>query len=106
MLGNTCGLGCEKYAIVIGISDYSGAGNDLKYADDYALDVYNTLVTVYGFSPNNIYLLTDINANLNNVVSVIAYIKSKADEDDEVFFFFSGHGARGVAEDGDKEKNR
>lgn len=104
VLGNTCGLGCEKYAIVIGISDYPGTGNDLRYADDDALDVYNTLVTVYGFSPSNIYLLIDMNANLDNIVSAINYIKSKADENDEVFFFFSGHGARGIAEDGDKEK--
>ncbi|RLI72987.1 caspase family protein [Archaeoglobales archaeon] len=94
----------EKYAIIIGISDYPGEENDLNYADDDAKDVNKTLVEVYGFNPNNIYLLIDGDATWNNIIAAIENVKSKAQSGDEVVFFFSGHGARGIADDGDKER--
>jgi hypothetical protein len=34
---------------VIGISDYSGGGSDIQYADDDALDMLKTLIEVYGY---------------------------------------------------------
>ncbi len=94
----------EKYAIIIGISDYPGDENDLRYADDDAVDVYNTLVNVYRFSSDNIYLLIDRDATIDNITAAIEDVKGKAQTGDEVVFFFSGHGARGIADDGDREK--
>ena len=104
VLGDVCGEGCTKYAIVIGISDYPGEDADLNYADDDARLVYNILLNVYGFDVNNVYLLIDDNATIDNIVAAINEVKSKAQSGDGVFFFFSGHGSRGRADDGDKEK--
>lgn len=97
----------EKYAIVIGISDYAGDANDLEYADDDALDMVNVLTTVYGYNPKNIRLLISDykknNATNTDITNAINWLKDSAEEVDEVVFFYSGHGARGKANDGDKE---
>jgi hypothetical protein len=97
----------EKYAIVIGISDYAREANDLEYADDDALDMVNVLTTVYGYKPKNIHLLISDyktnNATNADITSAINWLKGRAKEGDEVVFFYSGHGARGKANDGDKE---
>ncbi|MEM0203055.1 MAG: caspase family protein [Archaeoglobaceae archaeon] len=96
------GEGKNKYAIVIGISDYPGTENDLNFADDDAIDMHNALVS-YGFPEENIYLLIDLDANYSAIVSAVNAIKQRVQEGDEVVFFFSGHGAKGKANDGDKE---
>ncbi len=97
------GEGKNKYAIVIGISDYPGTENDLNFADDDAIDMYNALVNIYGFPRENVHLLINSNANYSAIESAVNAVKQKAKEGDEVVFFFSGHGARGKANDGDKE---
>ncbi|ALM75205.1 caspase family protein [Thermococcus barophilus] len=93
----------EKYAIVIGIADYPGTSNDLQYTDDDALLVYDTLVNVYGFKPENIILLINMSASFDNIYNAIMTLKSKVTPDDEVVFYFSGHGSTGRAADGDSE---
>ncbi|MBS7631195.1 caspase family protein [Candidatus Bathyarchaeota archaeon] len=93
----------EKYAIVIGISDYYGEANDLEYADDDAMDFYNTLIAAYGFSDENIVLLIDGYATRLNILTAVNNLKETITAYDEVVFFYSGHGARGKANDGDRE---
>jgi uncharacterized caspase-like protein len=93
-----------KYAILIGISDYPGTVNDLQYCDDDAQAMNNTLTTLYGYSPDNIHLLLDMDASFNATRDAINDIKSQAVAGDEVVFFFSGHGGNGKANDDDDEK--
>jgi hypothetical protein len=101
-------LGAEcigtKYAIVIGISDYPGHVNDLDYADDDAILMTQILEEVYGFDDNNVITLTNRSATQVAVMGAISTIRSEAGPDDEVVFFFSGHGMNGTADDGDTEK--
>lgn len=97
----------DKWAIVIGISDYDGTANDLQYADDDAADMVNALTSVYGFPRQNILLLisdyTINNATRQDIINAIYWLNANVEEGDEVVFFYSGHGARGKADDGDKE---
>ena len=102
ILGENC-TG-SKYAIVIGISDYPGEENDLNYSDDDARDMYDALINRYGYDKENIHLLIDGNATYENIRGSIGDLKSKAKAGDEVVFFFSGHGAKGQANDGDNER--
>jgi len=97
---------CEgnKYAVLAGISDYPGTANDLEFCDDDAQDMRNALITLYGYSPSNIHLLLDMSASYDAIHNAINDIKSEVVAGDEVVFFFSGHGANGKADDGDKEK--
>ncbi len=101
VLGELCSG--NRYAIIVGISDYPGTENDLNYADDDAIDTYNTLISVYGFDPDNIVLLLDLDATFSAIYNAVQDVESKAQPGDEVVFFFSGHGARGRVDDGDKE---
>lgn len=110
ILGTECNG--NKYAIVIGISDYPGTANDLSYADDDAQSMYDALTTIYRFPPENIHLLIDseaetsddLEATHDKIVDAIEEVKGIAGSDSEVFFFFSGHGAKGTADDGDSER--
>jgi hypothetical protein len=98
------GLLCsgDRYAILIGIEDYPGDANDLDWSNDDVDDMKNVLDNIYTF--DNVYTLKDEGATIDAIYDNIDLVKGMADEDDEVLFFFSGHGARGRANDGDKEK--
>lgn len=93
----------ERYAILIGISDYAGTDADLNYADDDAVLVKETLSGLYNFTDENIYLLLDAAANRDAILDTIAYLQAIVGTDDEVVFYYAGHGARGRADDGDRE---
>lgn len=98
----------NKYAVVVGISDYPGTGSDLQYCDEDARDMILALTSLYGYNETNIISLIDdesthsstLNASFDNIHSAINTIKERVAADpspgqDEVFFFFSGHGANG-----------
>jgi len=97
----------NKWVVIIGISDYDGTANDIQYADDDAKDMLNTLIEIYGFERKNILLLISDyktnNATREHIVNAIEWLSSNEKAGDEVVFFYSGHGARGKANDGDKE---
>jgi len=92
----------NRYAVVIGISDYPGSVNDLQYCDDDADAIYTTLTEVYGFT--GVTVLKDTSATRGAILTAIEDLVSQAGSDDEVVFFFSGHGANGVASDDDDER--
>ncbi len=103
----------NKYAIIIGISNYPGTEMDLKYADDDARIVKEILESQYNFPSENIFSFIDegngaddsqpTQATAQNIFDKINDLKVKLNPDDELVFFFSGHGARGQANDGDSE---
>lgn len=89
----------DRYAVVVGISDYPGESSDLSYCDVDANEMYDVLTEVYGFTEVN--RLLDLDATREAILTAIDDIPEDAGE---VVFFFSGHGMRGVANAGDKEK--
>ncbi len=78
------------YAVVVGISDYRGSDMDLQNADDDANDYYSYLIN-HGSSTANTFLLTDASATKAAIVNAMT-VFSKADNNDKIIFFFSGHG--------------
>ncbi len=91
----------NQYAIVIGISDYPGTGADLQYADDDAEDMSNALTSLYDFKVTK---YVNLEATRSNILMAIESVGKAASAEDEVVFFFSGHGGKGKANDGDEEK--
>jgi metacaspase-1 len=94
------GGGGTGYAVIVGIADYPGpddiftGGLDLSYcAADAQLMAY-TLMAVYGYQPQNIAVLTDQDASRDAILAAIADMGAQAGPDDEVVFFFSGHGVK------------
>ena len=115
----------EKYAIIIGICDYPGTKNDICNSDGDSLNMYKALTTLYGYDPDNIYLFKDYGGTYfeenegddiptitarkptrKNILNAISELKNKkaTSSEDEIVFFFSGHGADGIAQDGDSER--
>ncbi len=103
-----------KHAVIIGICDYPGEKWDICKSDGDSLNMYKTLTELYGYDPANIYLFKDMvtatgfgdTAGLPtraNIYNAVMYIKGIAASNDEVVFFFSGHGVAGTANDGDDE---
>jgi len=82
----------NKWAVVIGISDYLGTQNDLEYCDDDARDMYNYLLAK-GYPAGSIKLLLDSEANASAIISAIDWLKFWENESSEVVFFYSGHGS-------------
>jgi len=93
----------DRFAIIIGIADYAGDEYDLRYTDDDALWMNKTLVEVYGYDPANIILLVNESATKAWIEGNITLLKALEDSEDEIVFYFSGHGARGAKQDADKE---
>ncbi len=90
----------RKYAVVVGISDYPGTGSDLSYAHLDAIDMAAALDEVYEF--DQVTLLTNLDATREAILTAIEALSPGSN--DEVVFFFSGHGMNGIAQDSDPEK--
>ena len=84
------------YAVIAGVSDYPGTGNDLEYPDDDAIDIKNSLLMYENWEDDNIQLLLDSEASKSGIQEAIETMGSMADSDDVCLFFFSGHGTNGI----------
>ena len=89
----------KKYAIVVGINNYPGSSSDLQYTVADANEMKNVLLNTYKF--DKVILLTDSGATKTTISNAVNTIKHDAKSGDEVVFFFSGHGAKGKADDYD-----
>lgn len=95
----------NRWALIVGISDYYGTANDLQYCDDDARDFYNALVNKYGYLESHIIMLIDGQATKANILSAISWLRDNEGPGDEVIFFYSGHGTYSTYDvDGDGER--
>ena len=94
----------KVWAVVVGIDKYPNLPH-LKYAVKDAQAFYNLLLGTNLVSPENIFLLTDNQANLNDLRSMLGTkLKQNAGPDDMVLIYFAGHGANekdSISPDGD-----
>jgi hypothetical protein len=84
------------YAVVIGVSRYT-AMPSLKFTDDDAYRFYSFLKSPEGgaLPDEQIALLVDEDATREKVLSTMRQYFLKADANDVVLFYFSGHGLEG-----------
>lgn len=80
-----------KYALVIGISDYSGTSSDLQYCDDDATD-WKARLQAEGYT---VTVLLDRNATKAAIEAAVATLASQSVAGNEIAFCYSGHGSRG-----------
>ena len=93
----------NKWAVVIGISDYRGKMNDLQYCDDDARDMYEYLIG-RGYPEGNIKLLLDGAAKAKSIMPAIDWLNTWENSNSEIVFFYSGHGSTYDGyDDGDSE---
>lgn len=84
------------WAMVVGISRYAHMPS-LKYSDDDAYKIFAFLKSPEGgaLPDDQIALLIDEDATRNNILKSLNEISLKADENDVVMIYFSGHGLEG-----------
>lgn len=86
----------EVFALVVGVATYQHMPS-LKYTDDDAYQLYAFLKSPEGGAiPNkNIKVLVDDVATKNNILLSMDQLFSKADENDVILLYLSGHGLEG-----------
>ena len=84
--------GARVFAIMVGVSDYGGNGqNDLSYTDEDAIKL-NEALQREGVLNSASVVLTNAQATVGGVRSAFARVAAQAGPDDMFLFFFSGHG--------------
>lgn len=84
------------YAVIVGVADYPGTVNDLKFTDDDAYAMYQTLLSFPSWSAERIALLIDSAATKANALQAMVQLTQEAGPDDVFLFYFSGHGTVGA----------
>jgi uncharacterized caspase-like protein len=84
----------DKWALVIGISNFQHKEYNLGYAAKDAKDFYNYLIKDAHFKPDHVLLLLDENATKQNIISAFGsrFLPAVAEPDDLVVVFLSTHG--------------
>ena len=83
----------NKYAYIVGISDYEGTVNDLNYCDDDAIAI-KAWLQGEGFTCR---MDLDMQATANNITAGLQWLIDNAEPGDEIAFSYSGHGGRSTA---------
>ncbi|MBK9143448.1 MAG: tetratricopeptide repeat protein [Candidatus Melainabacteria bacterium] len=85
----------DKWAVVIGISNFKDPSLNLKYSAKDAIDFRNYLVSKGHFRPDHVKLLTDKAATRENIVSTLGerWLTRVANRDDLVVVYISSHGS-------------
>jgi len=88
------GAAGEKYAVVVGISDYPGTEEDLTGPREDAAIFRDVLIRKYGFKADNIITLTDRNGNRDQIINAFRRFLGQAGPNGTVVFYYSGHGTQ------------
>ena len=85
----------DKWALVVGISQFENPRYNLKFASKDARDFASALVEKFSFKPDHIKLLLDDEATKENIMSLLGdtWLPRVARPDDVVVIYFSTHGS-------------
>lgn len=84
----------EKWAVVIGISDYRADGIDLRYANRDAEAIRDFLIQKADFAPDRMRFLSDQRATHQEIRTALFNFLSSTQPDDMVLIFLAGHGVQ------------
>jgi formylglycine-generating enzyme required for sulfatase activity len=86
---------CDRWAVIVGISQYEHQSWNLNYADRDAEELYQLLLSENGgkFKKENINFLTNQDATKSNIEDALYDFLKKPDRDDLVIIYFACHGA-------------
>ncbi len=84
----------KKQALLVGINDYPGHNSDLRGCINDVTNVRNVLRTFFGFTNEQIRVLTDFRATKENILFRLEKMVAQAKPGDFLVFHFSGHGSQ------------
>lgn len=90
----------DKWALVVGISDFQDPSLNLQYAAKDATDFANFLVKEANFQQDHVKLLTNEQATRDNIVGALGdkWLGRLANRDDLVVVYVSSHGSAPASE--------
>jgi hypothetical protein len=85
----------DKWAVIVGISQFQKSALNLQYAAKDATDFRNFLINKCHFAPDHVKLLTNSQATKNRILDVMgdSWLPRVTLPDDLVVIFFSSHGS-------------
>lgn len=85
----------DKWAVIVGISEFKSKELNLQYAAKDATDFRNFLVNKCNFAPDHVKLLTNSQATKNRILDVMgqSWLPYVTLPDDLVVIYFSSHGS-------------
>jgi len=83
-----------KKALLIGINDYPGTFNDLMGCVNDVMNMQDLLVSLFGFTKENIVMITDRDATTINILKALEMLVHGATAGDLLVFHYSGHGSQ------------
>lgn len=93
-LGTPTAVNGEKWAVVIGISDYRADTLDLQYADRDAEAIRDFLIQKGGFRPDKVQLLSNQKATYQGIRTALFNFLASTQPEDLVLIFLAGHGVQ------------
>lgn len=93
----------EKYALLIGIGQYSEDSGWNPIHGDNDIPIIKTFLIGNGFSPENIDELKNSNATKGGIMESLEKLRMKASQGDVVYIHFSGHGQQITDLNGDEK---
>ncbi|MEI6260245.1 MAG: caspase family protein [Deltaproteobacteria bacterium] len=94
----------EKYALLIGIDDYSSSGYDsLKGAKNDVNLIKSILTTRFQFKPDHIIVLIDKQATHTGIQNAFQDLVSRLSAGDIAYIHYSGHGSQTPDLNGDEK---
>lgn len=92
----------QKWALVVGISNFKDPTINLRYAAKDATDFSNYLVKSGHFQPDHVKLLVDEQATRQNIVDSLGdqWLASKAGKKDLLVVYVSSHGGKPIHDAG------
>lgn len=90
-LCTVAGVSARTFVLVTGVSNYAGEDSDLRQTTKDAKRFAELMKT----QTNDVTILTSSNVTYDNVMEKLRAICERAQSDDRVIFFYSGHGAPG-----------
>lgn len=86
-------VSAHTYVVCVGITDYPGHKNDLRVSANDA----RTIQTIFTSNGNaSVRCLTNREATASIIKKTMIELFGKANADDAIFFYFSGHGVPGA----------
>lgn len=84
-----CHIYSKTYVVCVGIADYPGTRNDLRISDNDA----KTISRIFKTNSNaSVAMLLNSQASQSAVISTMQKMFARADSDDTIILFYSGHG--------------
>lgn len=98
----SCVFAQERWAVVVGISDYAKTSYDINGSND--IDIVAPMLMRNGFDQKNILTLVETQATKHNIKNALYGLNLQ--QGDIVYFHFSGHGQNVTDLNGDEPKRK